>query len=155
MQNPYAATQSPVADRYRLMLDAGLWCRLTNFLVDVVFVLIASSAFVFIVMVVLWMELPHYTYFEVLDIVPFEWLFGLNLLLYYAVCERRFGVTVGKMMSGTRVVNEQGGSIDWRQSIIRTVCRLIPCECLSIFFSQNKRCWHDILSGTKVVTSHA
>ncbi|AWH48651.1 hypothetical protein C1925_05550 [Stenotrophomonas sp. SAU14A_NAIMI4_5] len=49
----------------------------------------------------------------------------LLLVAYYPVMETQLGGSLGKLATGTRVVNLQGGWPSWWQSIIRTLMRLI------------------------------
>ena len=74
-------------------------------------------------------------------------------LLYYVPMEGLFGFTVGKLVTGTRVVNAQGGRPTWGQAFGRTLCRLIPFEPFSLFFSKDGevRGWHDSVPKTWVV----
>ena len=82
--------------------------------------------------------------------------YGIGLgamLLYYIVMEGLSGFTVGKLVTGTRVVNEHGGRPRWGQIVGRSFARLIPFEPFSVLFSNRKerRGWHDSLSKTYVV----
>jgi uncharacterized RDD family membrane protein YckC len=53
----------------------------------------------------------------------FIWL-GLAAA-YFPVLESIFGKTAGKLVTHTRVVDSQGNNPSWKQSIIRTLFRLI------------------------------
>ena len=81
------------------------------------------------------------------------WVIGIcNVLLYFAVLEATTGRTIGKFITGTRVVSEKGGKPSFKQILGRTFCRLIPFEALS--FLGNKGFpigWHDSIPGTRVV----
>ncbi|MFZ0485361.1 MAG: RDD family protein [Arenicellales bacterium] len=52
-------------------------------------------------------------------------LFFLIALAYYIVMEAQKGATIGKLLLGLRVVNEDGGSIDWQASIVRNLLRIV------------------------------
>lgn len=70
-------------------------------------------------------------------------------VLYYTICEAaNGGKSVGKMVTGTRTVREDGSSITWKDALIRSLIRLVPFEPLSAF---NGHPWHDSWSGTLVV----
>lgn len=77
----------------------------------------------------------------------------LAIMLYYVPMEGLFGFTIGKLVTGTRVVNEQGARPTWGQVFGRTLCRFIPFEPLSIFASGKSgvRAWHDSVPKTWVV----
>lgn len=75
------------------------------------------------------------------------------MFAYYVPTEALFGFTLGKWITGTRVVNENGGRPSWGQVLGRTFARLIPFEAFSFFFGGEGRCrgWHDALAKTWVV----
>ncbi|WPO80572.1 RDD family protein [Flavobacterium sp. KACC 22761] len=71
-------------------------------------------------------------------------------MFYYLVFESLFGRTIGKFITGSIVVNENGLKPSFSAICIRTLCRLIPFDQLS-FLSKSERIWHDALSKTFVV----
>jgi uncharacterized RDD family membrane protein YckC len=78
--------------------------------------------------------------------------FGVGYFGYYTMMEYNFkGKTIAKMLTKTAVVQTDGKPITFVQAFERTFIRLIPFEPLSIFFNDNKLCWHDVHSGTVVV----
>jgi uncharacterized RDD family membrane protein YckC len=92
------------------------------------------------------------------------WMDGLNRrqghllgipmsLLYCTLMEGAFGVTVGKLCTGTRVVGEGGRRIGFRRSL----CREIPFNAFSALMSDDHliRAWHDSLTRTYVVLRRA
>jgi len=52
---------------------------------------------------------------------------GLLALLYLIVMEATQGATLGKMALGLRVVKTDGSPINWSQSIIRNLLRIVDC----------------------------
>jgi len=74
----------------------------------------------------------------------------LTYLTYYVVCEYFFGATVGKLITGTRVVTTEGGKPRLTQILGRSLARFVPFEPFS-FFSTPAIGWHDSWSGTRVV----
>jgi uncharacterized RDD family membrane protein YckC len=71
------------------------------------------------------------------------------LLLYYFLCEAfSGGRTIGKFVTGTKVVNEDGTDITMNTALLRTLCRLVPFEPLSTF---GGRPWHDKWTRTYVI----
>jgi uncharacterized RDD family membrane protein YckC len=71
------------------------------------------------------------------------------LFLYYTLLEGSKGKTLGKMVTKTRVVREDGEPMTYGKAFLRTLCRLVPFEALSIFFGAQM--WHDKWTGTVVV----
>jgi uncharacterized RDD family membrane protein YckC len=83
------------------------------------------------------------------------YLLGITMLLgYYIVMEGMFQRTIGKMITGTRVVRIDGGRPSLGQVVGRTFARLIPFEAFSFLGGNGYPVgWHDSLSGTRVVRS--
>lgn len=74
-------------------------------------------------------------------------------LAYYALMEGLFGFTLGKLITGTRVVDVQGRRITLARGLLRSLCRLIPFDAFSLLLSDDdvRRAWHDSITGTYVV----
>ncbi len=71
--------------------------------------------------------------------------------LYFVICEVAFkGKTIGKMASRTAVVSMDGTPPSVSQVLIRTICRIIPFEFISVW-TNNGVMWHDSLAKTRVV----
>ena len=58
------------------------------------------------------------------------------------------GRTIGKLITGTKAVNEDGTEMVPKTILIRSLIRMIPFEALSAF---NLRPWHDKWSKTFVI----
>jgi uncharacterized RDD family membrane protein YckC len=74
----------------------------------------------------------------------------LVIFLYYVVLEGTTGRTIGKLVTGTRVVTVNGGKPTFGQILGRTLARFIPFEPFSFLGSTNTG-WHDRMSKTRVV----
>jgi uncharacterized RDD family membrane protein YckC len=74
-------------------------------------------------------------------------------LAYYGLMEGLFGFTLGKLVTSTRVVDAQGRRITLARGMLRSLCRLIPFDALSLLLSDDdvRRAWHDSITGTYVV----
>ena len=152
-ENPYQAPASLVADvpMGGVLVDAGKWRRLFNWILDHIAIMGVVVIFTIIFIVVggdaalLWVD--NMGFWE-------EQLLGMgSLLTYYTLMEGMFGVTLGKLITRTRVVNEQGAPPTWRQAALRTLTRMIPFEPFSLLFSDDgvARGWHDRWPRTRVV----
>ncbi|MBL8261100.1 MAG: RDD family protein [Xanthomonadaceae bacterium] len=158
--NPYGAPAAPIEAELpseRLAIEnAGRWRRLFGFLIDYAASTLLSAL----------ISVPYvmYLYWQggdaALDALETEqnllrdYVIGLSAtLLYYVTLEGFFGWTIGKLVTGTRVVNEKGGRPSWKQIVGRTLGRFIPFEPFSLLFANDndKRGWHDSLSKTHVV----
>lgn len=86
-----------------------------------------------------------------LDTTAGSILLGLVLsLIYYGILEGTGGTSLGKLITGTRVVRTDAAQSKpgLGQILGRTLARFIPFEPFSIL---GKAMWHDALSGTTVV----
>ena len=81
-----------------------------------------------------------------------DWALGLVLLVgYYVPCEAIFGRTLGKLVTGTRVVAADGSAATARQILLRTLARLVPFDAFSFLGSGPCLGWHDQWSRTVVI----
>ena len=71
-------------------------------------------------------------------------------LVYYNFFEILFARTVGKFITQTIVVDENGEKPNHERILVRSLCRLIPLEILS-FLGMPCLGWHDRISKTYVV----
>ncbi|MDR7208218.1 RDD family protein [Flavobacterium piscis] len=69
---------------------------------------------------------------------------------YYTLFESLSGRTLGKLITGTIVVNENGKKPDFGTVFKRSLCRLIPFNAFSFLFNPGLG-WHDSISDTYVV----
>ena len=73
----------------------------------------------------------------------------LNYLIYYTVCESAFkGYTLGKLITGTKAVCEDGQELSFKHALLRSLCRVVPFEAFTGFSGQP---WHDKWTRTMVV----
>ena len=73
----------------------------------------------------------------------------LIYLFYYTVIEGATnGRTLGKLVTGSKAVKEDGSDISWNDAIMRSLIRLVPFEALSAL---NGYPWHDRWTNTIVV----
>lgn len=74
---------------------------------------------------------------------------AINYLIYYTICEKVFkGRTLGKLISGTRAINEDGTELSVKQAFLRSLCRIVPFEVFSGFGGHP---WHDNWTDTVVI----
>lgn len=92
----------------------------------------------------------------ILETNALKWIL-INLIgftahfLYYVPLEYRYRTTIGKLLTGTYVIKNDG-LYPARDTIInRTISRLFPFEPLSVLFSKKGLGWHDRISETIVI----
>jgi uncharacterized RDD family membrane protein YckC len=71
-------------------------------------------------------------------------------ILYYTLMEAWLGRTFGKMVTGSRVVDDQGRKPSMEIAFKRSISRLVPFEGFS-FLGSEPRGWHDKWTDTYVV----
>ena len=72
----------------------------------------------------------------------------INYLLYYTICEKGFkGYTLGKLITGTKAIRNDGGELTFKDALLRSLCRLVPFEVFSGFGYP----WHDTWTKTMVI----
>ena len=85
------------------------------------------------------------------------WLF-LLCFLYFAICWRRGGITVGMRAWKISLVSQSGQSITWLQCLVRYSVSLVSLALLGLGFAwalldSKNRTWHDLAAGTILVKS--
>jgi uncharacterized RDD family membrane protein YckC len=137
--------------------DASSGQRFLNFLIDSVvirYTLYYGFAYLF------WIALAaidmEYTTWLVQNLNQFA-LLGLgyfvgclSYLTYYTFCEKVFrGYSLGKILTGTRTIRQDGQELKFKDAFFRSLCRLVPFEPLSGFGYP----WHDRWTKTMVIKS--
>ena len=73
----------------------------------------------------------------------------VNYVIYYTISEKFFnGYTLGKLISGTRAVRDDGEELTLKNAIHRSFSRFLPFEFLSGF---SEKPWHDSWTKTTVI----
>jgi uncharacterized RDD family membrane protein YckC len=87
---------------------------------------------------------------ESVSITILTYVFAIAFyLLYYTLLEGSKGKTLGKLVSKTKVVTEDGTPMTYSKAFVRSLSRLVPFEPLSVFFGL--KMWHDQWTNTMVV----
>jgi uncharacterized RDD family membrane protein YckC len=150
--NPYAPPKAdldagPGLGAPELLPTAGLGARFLNFLIDGIVARIVVVSVAGVLAAFLRSSSPDVDGSTAIVVAVIGFVAFLG---YYAVLEAAFGWTIGKLITGTRVVRFDGGKPRVAQIIGRTFARFIPFEPFSVLGSSNQG-WHDSLSGTRVV----
>lgn len=125
--------------------QANMLTRFLNFLID-------SIVFTIFTVIIVSFLVRYHPAFKVYSPQNNRILAFVLYFLYYFLFEFAFSSTPGKFITKTDVVDNLTFS---RPSIlkifIRTLCRFIPFEALTIFFYENNLTWHDKISKTTVI----
>lgn len=80
-------------------------------------------------------------------------LYAVNysiIILYYTIMEGACkGRTIGKLITGTVAMREDGTKLSWKNAFFRSLIRIIPFEPLAALFTNYP--WHDDWTNTVVV----
>jgi uncharacterized RDD family membrane protein YckC len=77
------------------------------------------------------------------------WFF--NYFIYYTFCEGAFrGYTLGKLITGTRAIKNDGSRLSLKDAFLRTLSRIVPFEAFSALGGTP---WHDSWTKTTVIKS--
>lgn len=152
MQTQYSSETKDLLtdlDIESVLVIAGKGRRLINFIIDTVMV----CALAFILLVILAILFPVWydtTTNEDNDSIPFlSLVYLITVILYYTVLEAGTkGYTLGKLISGSRVIGTDGKPVSWKSAFLRSLIRLIPFEFLS---GLQSRVLHDQWTNTSVV----
>ena len=133
--------------------EASNGLRFANMLIDYLMIF----AVTFIVTLILgvisaFMQIPFMNFIGGEDITSKLLHYTYSYICYvliYTLSEGIFkGRTLGKLITGTKAITEDGNTITWKDAFMRSLCRIIPFEAFSAFGNQ---LWHDRLTKTKVV----
>jgi len=124
--------------------------RFYNLLLDTFFYIIFSFIFGLIIGTVLVIS-GRIDLIEKID----ENILGFVLIfIYYFSQEIIFGKTIGKWITGTKVICADGKQLTTGKALGRTLCRFIPFEAFSFFGGQGSpRGWHDRIANTIVIST--
>lgn len=149
--SPYEPPKSDVGERIeenKAFVPAGKWRRFFNLLIDYIGFTILGALVGFMTAMI-W----GHAGVQFINSLP-DFVVGAPIVLtYYIVLEALFGRTLGKLITGTKVVGEDGNSASFGQIIGRSLSRLIPFEAFS-FLGATGRGWHDSLAKTYVVRTN-
>ncbi len=82
------------------------------------------------------------------NLISYVTVFGFPLLNYIYL-EGKYGKTIGKFITKTTVIKQNGEKITFKDAFLRTLYRLIPLEFITIFLDDGLT-FHDKLSKTFV-----
>ncbi len=120
--------------------------RFANRLIDYIFIMIFGA-----VLGVIWaLASPETVYVLEEGGRLMDYALGVFIgMVYYTLFEMITGRTLGKLITGTKVVDLEGKTPDASRILVRSLCRYIPFDAFS--FLGDGPGWHDTLSKTRVV----
>lgn len=156
MDNPYAPSEQSIIDVNVSQVEgrpplASKGKRILTYLID--------KGIEFGIAIIIGAYLGFVMEQEKLDKLVEDKLFEYGLgyaisLSYYLLLEASCGRTIGKFVTGTKVLADNYRSPSFGQIFGRTFCRFVPFEIFSILSSSGKM-WHDDWSNTITVDVRA
>ena len=146
--NPYATPEAPASPTISSATPSfetvGAGKRFLNYIIDI-FGLYGFGIVVGVVIALLNLS-------ESVMVSGFGgYVFGyLLMMIYYSLFEGVFGTSIGKLVTGCRVVGPDGLKVSFGKAVLRSLCRMIPFEQFS-FLGSAARGWHDSITETYVV----
>ncbi len=148
-------TEAPVFDHIAPYYQpASVGRRFVNYIVDMLVFYLFFFAVVFILGIIVEITSGSANDLGIfLDSLPgtiVSSLFAvaLMLLIYTAIEGLSGGRSLGKLITGTVAIREDGSPITWKDAFMRSLCRVIPFEPLTGFGGHP---WHDTMTKTVVV----
>ncbi len=129
---------------------ASAWQRFLNYFIDFIafYILIVLFGFIAGMVFASRNENPDMDSFLGFTTIIYAATFVI-MLLYYTLLESAKGKALGKLITKTKVVTEDGQPITYKQAFMRTIIRFVPLEFLSGFSGTTM--WHDQWTRTMVV----
>jgi uncharacterized RDD family membrane protein YckC len=125
----------------------SLLVRFFNFLID-------SCILAILVILIVNIVIKFSSLFSVYNPLINRIIGFIIYFFYYFIFEIIFFSTPGKLITKTKIVDNQNSKPTMLKVFVRTLCRFIPFEALTIFFNPNNQVLHDIISRTTVVKNN-
>nr|WP_321453745.1 RDD family protein [uncultured Carboxylicivirga sp.] len=127
--------------------EATKGSRFANYLIDIFIIQLLGFIVGMIVGVILLIFAPSSAKLLEEDIFSYL-LFIMVGISYYTLMEATTGRTIGKLITRTKVVSENGEKMGITTALLRSASRFVPFDALS-FLGENG--WHDKWTNTMVV----
>jgi uncharacterized RDD family membrane protein YckC len=136
---------------------AGFWIRALSALADFALFFLVQISFGYVAAVAVGPDVDEVPLF-----VPLVWVFTLLFAgLYTTVLHARVGgQTVGKMLTGVRVMGVEGGALSVGAAFLRFIGYFVSLGTVGLGFAmaglrRDRRALHDLLAGSRVVHAGA
>jgi len=125
--------------------------RFANYIIDLICYYLFSLIFGLFLGIVLMLFFPNAIgiFFEENTLVELTLALVVGVI-FYSTLEAATGRTLGKVITGTKVVDKDGNKPGFRTILLRSLCRFIPFDPVS-FLRKKDYGWHDEISETRVV----
>ncbi len=133
------------------LVQASTAKRFANYIIDILFfyflVFVGSTIYVLLNPSSVYSPLEENAEYNLTETL----VFICSLIVYYFCLEALFkGKTLGKLITGTRAVNEDGSNISPKAAFLRSLCRVVPFEAFSALGTPSYP-WHDRWAKSYVI----
>ena len=138
------------ADNEYRLVQASPGKRFANYIIDIVFFVVVA---VFAIMVAMMINpsLEGTLTEENGEATLTDLVMIFFMILYWFGIEAIFkGKTLGKLITGTRAVNEDGSNLTVKAALLRSLCRAVPFEAFSALGNPSYP-WHDKWAKSYVI----
>lgn len=126
--------------------------RFLNYIIDtiIIYILIFGVSFITAIIATYIGATGFLDWLQNLNGLEEYLIYFLIMIPYFTLMETIFSKSIGKFITKTMVVLEDGSKPESGTILRRTVCRIIPFDGLS-FLGTPSRGWHDSITDTYVV----
>ena len=145
-----AASTFDEFEKETFLPSAGSGRRFANYILDLIFFYIIFIVIIMLIFILL--EIITGYPINYIENRFMDYFIGfISSTTYYTLMEfLSKGRSLGKFITGTKVITLDGDKPDLKTCLIRSLCRLIPFETFS-FLGSTDSGWHDSISKTRVV----
>ena len=140
----FEQTESP----FDTLEPATVGQRFLNYIIDVIVLYIVSFGMATMLIIFMYATGKDTGDDGAFQELLFLMMFVLVILYYTFVEGTSRGRSVGKLITRTKAVKEDGSEISWKEAFIRSLCRIIPFEPFTGFGGYPL---HDRISHTRVI----
>lgn len=149
--NEYGVESTPFEKK-----PAGFWIRFFTYLIDLLLIqVVLISLVVQNIFIVAGIENYSILYIPIIKLVN-----GLVFYAYFVLLTKYFGQTLGKMIFGLKVVDDQTTALSWKTVLFRElVGRFLSVKIAILYlivpFTKKHKAVHDFIADTHVVHERA
>ena len=139
------------ADNEYQLVQASAGKRFANYIIDIIFFTVIAVVGMFVAVIV------NPGLADALSEENSEASLTFNLVILFFMIFCWFGVeaifkgkTLGKLITGTRAVNEDGSNLTVKAAFLRSLCRMVPFEVFSALGNPSYP-WHDKWAKSYVI----
>lgn len=155
-----AQTDTPDSGSGPQARKAGFWIRLAAWVVDLVFLFLATIALAIVVLTTIYLggQLGGEINDQVMALAGYSSaaIVTFSGVVYFTIFVGSCGQTPGKMLFRLKVVRADGQAVSYGRALLRSLCWILSLLLFSIGFlmiacTRQKCGLHDILAGTSVI----